>query len=286
MRDTFVSRDRQKTNMLIKKMKTALLLIFISTAVLKSQIPSDMCAINTSITSGTYNKHPTTKKSFQKRYTVSEVYDSVYGINLYEKFVAEFKDDGLRADNKGMLCQGWNEDFYDSGKLLHKGYYVDGKLIIYKNYYPNGQVERNFKRISLVRSQLTVYTPTGENRSRVDYYKGNTRKWVDYYPCGLVEYMEVYSKNTNYLVQRRSYFSDGTPESVFELHNKRKKEYLKKEFYETHTLKEEGTMRFDKTMLDFTKNGLWRSYDEKGNLLTEETYASGKRVNYVSYFQF
>src|SRR5689334_12695522 len=69
------------------------------------------------------------------------VYDSTYGINIYEALNMNTGGDSTRNDVKGYALQGWMEDFYPDGKVLHKGYYIDGQLKAYKNFYPNGQLE-------------------------------------------------------------------------------------------------------------------------------------------------
>ena len=48
---------------------------------------------------------------------------------------------------KVYAVNGWKEDHYSTGELLHKGYYIEGQLKVYKNFYPNGNIERNFKAI-------------------------------------------------------------------------------------------------------------------------------------------
>ena len=69
-----------------------------------------------------------------KRYTVAEIVDPDYGIIRYNKLVQSIGGDSLRYTKDGYNAQGWQEDFYVSGKTLHKGYYVDGSIKIFKNY--------------------------------------------------------------------------------------------------------------------------------------------------------
>ena len=71
--------------------------------------------------------------------------DSVYGINKYEDLNQRLGGDSVRNDKKGYAAIGWIKDFYPNGKVLHKGYYIEGQLKIYKNYFPNGQLERQFR---------------------------------------------------------------------------------------------------------------------------------------------
>ena len=77
-----------------------------------------------------------------KRYTSAQVTDPDYGIIIFNKMVPSIGGDSIRYTKDGYNAQGWQEDFYISGKLLHKGFYADGYIKIFKNFYENGQVER------------------------------------------------------------------------------------------------------------------------------------------------
>ena len=46
-----------------------------------------------------------------KKYKFQEVYDSTYGINIYEKLNFGLGGDSIRNDKKGYACQGWVEDY-------------------------------------------------------------------------------------------------------------------------------------------------------------------------------
>jgi len=210
-----------------------------------------------------------------KKYSQREVYDSAYGINIYEKLNANIGGDSVRNDKKGYASQGWVEDQYESGKTLHKGYYVDGTLRIYKNFYENGKPERSFKVNDLKRCTMVLYYSDSTLKSEINYYNGQVQKEQDYYPNGKLEYVEESEKNMIYLVQRKSYLPDGKPESIFELTDPKKKIYTKKEYYPNGNIKEEGTMAFDKGSIDYRKDGKWKVYDEKGKV-TEEFYINGE----------
>ena len=80
----------------------------------------------------------------EKKYDNSIV-DETYGIQLYEPLNMVLEGDSVRMEN-GYAVNNWKEDFYNDGTLLHRGYYIDGQLKVYKNYYPNGQIEREFKK--------------------------------------------------------------------------------------------------------------------------------------------
>ena len=92
-----------------------------------------------------------------KRYTPAEIIDPDYGIIRYNKLVPMMGGDSLRYTKDGYNAQGWQEDFYVSGKLLHKGFYADGFIKVFKNYYENGQVERSFSSTDLKHAKLEIF---------------------------------------------------------------------------------------------------------------------------------
>jgi len=208
------------------------------------------------------------------KYESKKVVDPDYGITMYEKLNFSTGGDSVRNDKKGYACQGWVEDYYTSDKILHKGYYEDGHLKIYKNYYENGVVERSFKITGLKTAKMQVYYSDGKLKSDITYYDGEAQIWTDFYASGQIEYTEENSKDMEYLIFRKSYTEDGKPQEIFELIDKKKKIYSKKEYYENGNIKAEGEMRYNPTVVDYQKNGTWKVYDENGNSHTEK-YVDG-----------
>ena len=211
-----------------------------------------------------------------KRYTIAQVTDPDYGIILFNKMVPSIGGDSIRYTKDGYNAQGWQEDFYVSGKLLHKGFYADGYIKIFKNFYENGQVERSLSIVDAKRVKMEIYYDDGKIRSTINYYDGNTQNQYDFFKNGSPEYIEENDKDIEFLYKRYTYFANGLPESTFDLVDKKAKKYMKKEFFENGRVKEEGTMYFRKDMGDYQKEGAWTYYDEKGNAVKTEKYHSGQ----------
>lgn len=211
-----------------------------------------------------------------KRYSPEEIVDPDYGITRYNKLVNSIGGDSIRYTKDGYNAQGWQEDYYVSGKLLHKGFYVDGFIRIFKNFYENGQVERNFTSTDPKRSKMEIFYEDGKPRSVIQYFEGNPQNQYDYFKNGTTEYIEENDKDMEYLFKRNSYTENGMPISLFELIDKKSRRYLKKEFHDNGRLKEEGTMIFRKDLGDYQKDGNWTYYDEKGNVIKTEKYFKGE----------
>ena len=212
-----------------------------------------------------------------KKYNPAKVVDPDYGIMMYEKLNFQTGGDSVRNDRKGYACQGWVEDHYENGELLHKGYYEDGHLKIYKNFFPNGNVERSFKVNDTKRCALQIFYDDNKLKSDINYFEGNPQVWTDYYHNGQIEYYEENTKSMEYLIARKSFTEDGKPQELFELTNPKKKIYSKKEYYENGAIKGEGEMIFNPSVFDYQKDGVWTVYDEKGKA-TKEKWVKGEEV--------
>ena len=215
----------------------------------------------------------------QKVYNLNDIYDSTYGIQLFDKYNAILGGDSVRKSPEGYDCSGWVEDHYANGALLHKGFYADGQLTIYTNYYPGGQVERTFKDVTERKAEMKKYFPDGKIRSEVVYFNGSAISYHDYYDNGNPSYVEEYDKKHERLLQRASYYQDGNPQFIFAPVPDTKKpvRYSHKEYYDGGTaLKEEYEMIYSDDALDYVKDGEDKVYDKKGNITSDIIYVDGQ----------
>ncbi|PCJ83773.1 MAG: hypothetical protein COA57_10585 [Flavobacteriales bacterium] len=217
-----------------------------------------------------------------KRYTPFEVIDQRYGIIMYEKLNKRLGGDSVR-NCRGYSCSGWIEDYYVNGKLLHRGYYVDGQLKIYKNFFPNGQQEREFKVVDDYRSTLRVFHGNSNLKSQVKYISSDASEWTDFYENGNIEYHEQYHKSFEYYIVQKSNYENGTPESILELVNKKKLIFDKREYHKNGKIKLYGQLIYSEDLFDYQKIGKWQTYDETSRLTHEETWERGEKVKDKDY---
>lgn len=230
------------------------------------------------VSNGLFCQTNSNQTSTSKLYTPAEVIDPEYGIVKYNKLVPMMGGDSVRFTKESYHAQNWQEDYYVSGKLLHKGFYADGTIKVFKNYYENGQVERSFSSTDVKRGKLEIFYEDGKVKSSINYYLGNPQNQYDFFKNGAPEYIEENDKNIEFLYKRNSFYENGLPASIFELVDKKTKTYIKKEFYESGRVKEEGSMLFRKDLGDYQKEGIWNYYDEKGNVIKTEKYHSGEKL--------
>lgn len=215
----------------------------------------------------------------------SRVYDSVFGIQFYDRYNPDLEGDSIRKYSDGHLCNGMIEDHYADMEILHKGFYTNGKLTQYTNYYPGGAVERTFKPVSDRKDELIKYYPNTVMKSDVIYYEGNSTRWQDYYDNGQLSYEEEYDKKHERVLKRCSYYRDGKAESVFVPIKSKSGDgvirYSLKEYYPNGQLKEESESIYSQDSYDFLKDGDAKEYDDKGNLTAEYEYVGGKINNTI-----
>lgn len=217
-------------------------------------------------------------------HTFAQVFDSVYGIEFYDKYNPLTDGDSVRKYSDGSLCNNMIYDYYPDGKVLHKGFYTAGKLTQYTNYYPDGQLEREFRPTSDRKNELKKYYQNKVLKSDVQYYDENSTLWQDYYDNGQLSYIEEYDKKHERVLKRCSYYKDGKPESIFEPVSKSNDpiiRYSLKEYFSNGQLKDESEAIYNKDSYDFLKDGDEKEYDEQGNLVSEVEYEGGKVSNTI-----
>ena len=207
---------------------------------------------------------------------LASILNEEYGFILYENLNYRLGGDSTRHDKKGYAARGWVEDYFPSGKLLHRGYYSDGCLKIYKNYFPDGITERSYKTIDHLRSTMERYYQNGTLKSNVLYKGGVPTKWEDYYPNGKLEYMEEFNKTLDYYIVRKSFYPNGKLHETLQLVKETKRLYEHKKFNDVGVLVEKGKMIYSEIVYDYQKIGKWIIYNDTGKPIKEETYDNGR----------
>lgn len=210
----------------------------------------------------------------EKKYNPDAVIDTKYGITMYKNLNMMLGEDTVRNVN-GYAANGFVKDFYITGQLLHKGFYVEGQLKVYRNFFPDGTVERNFRLIDTKKSKMDIYYKDGTLKSKITYINSEAQSWEDYYPNGTLEFIEVYDKDIQYYIEKANYYKDGSPENTLVLENKKKLIYTQTYFHENGKIKKMGQMKFLKMEFDYQNIGTWIEYDNTGRAIKEIKYASG-----------
>lgn len=199
-----------------------------------------------------------------KRYTQAEVYDSINGITLYNKLIECLNGDSVKYNKAGYNAQGWNEDFYKNGKTLHKGYYVDGKLKVFKNFYESGQVERSFVNPDPLHAAVEIFYDNGLPKRKISYYEGKPQKHYEFYNNGLPKSAVENEKEMKYFTLKKTWYSNGQIEDAIELKDKKDKVFTEKKYYMNGQVMAEGNLKLSADGSQYVKEGMWTFYDESG----------------------
>jgi antitoxin component YwqK of YwqJK toxin-antitoxin module len=214
---------------------------------------------------------PQTKRYFQK-----DIVDTVEGIKMYNKLIEAIGGDSVTYNKAGYNLQGWNEDYYMSGKLLHRGYYIDGKAIVFKNFFENGQCERTVVNPDPLHCNIDVFFENGKQRKITNYYNGLPQKQYLFYANGLPKYTEENEKEMKYLTLKKSWYDNGQIEESMELTDVKNKKYSQKFFYENGQTKSEGQLVLSLDGKSYVKDGVWYFYDNTGKNKRTEKYNATK----------
>ncbi len=207
-----------------------------------------------------------------KRYQQKEIVDSVDGIKMYNRLIESIGGDSITYNKQGYNKQGWNEDFYVSGKLLHRGYYIDGRAIVFKNFFENGQCERTVVNPDPLHCNIDIFYENGKQRRQINYYNGLPQKLYDFYSNGLPKYTEENEKEMKYLTVKKSWFNNGQVQEVMELTDQKNKRYIQKFYYENGQVKGEGPLVLSLDGKSYVKDGVWNYYDSNGKNKRTEKY--------------
>ena len=126
---------------------------------------------------------------------------------------------------------------------------------------------------------MNIFYPDGKKLSEIEYMFSDPVSWIDYYPNGQKEYEELYHKSGEYILYRNFYYENGQMQSTLNLINKKDNIFEKIEYYPNGNLKEKGNMLFNKSLGDYQKTGKWYSYNEKGQVISEEYYYKNKIID-------
>ena len=211
-----------------------------------------------------------------KRYIQKDIVDPVEGIKMYNRLVEAIGGDSINYNKAGYNLQGWNEDYYMSGKLLHRGYYIDGRAIVFKNFFENGQCERTVVNPDPLHCNIDVFFENGKQRKQTNYYNGLPHKLYEFFENGLPKYTEENEKEMKYLTLKKSWYDNGQMQDVLELTDAKNKKYTQKYFYENGQIKSEGPMVLSIDAKTYVKDGVWSLYDSNGKNKRIEKYNATK----------
>ena len=200
-----------------------------------------------------------------------EVIDSVHGISIYERLNFRLSSDSMRHF-KGYPCNGLIKDYYVSGSVIHQGFYVDGQLNDYTNYYPNGKIERTFKIIDDFKSVMTLFYSDGTVKSIHKFNDIAFYYWEDFYPNGQQSYLMEMSSDMEYPNAKKHWSQNGQLLGEIVIEDQKSLTFQQNDYHADGTPKIKGHLIYEQKLHSHTKHGKWEYYDKKGKLIKTEVY--------------
>lgn len=196
-------------------------------------------------------------------------------LSVYDAMNKALGGDSVRLCG-GNPCLGWVEDHHKDGSLKHRGYYDGGQLTIYKNYRPDGSIEREFRYVDAVRSVQRTYHANGQLRSETKFIDGRSVQYEDHYVDGTLRYAEERHRSEPYFLRMDLFAADGKPVSTLQLVDRKRVEFMQKEYHPGGALRSEGRARYDPSRMDTQRIGTWTYYDQAGAVVKHEDYQDGR----------
>ncbi len=206
-----------------------------------------------------------------KKYAFAEVSDSAGAITFYWIYVNCLGGDSIRVDRSGAKLQGWKEDQYLSGKLLHKGFYKEGQLELFRNYFENGKVERVFAKIDSLQSNLEVFYESGNQRQQFNYQGKKIKRLSEFYPNNLLKLTEEYDPKNDVLMKRKTWYASGQINSELVLKDAKNKRYILKTYHQNGKLAMSGEQVLNTKTLEFNQVGNWIQQDSLGRAVKKNS---------------
>jgi len=196
-------------------------------------------------------------------------------LSRYDRLNPQVGGDSLRLCPGGP-CSGWVEDRYADGALRHRGMYDEGRLVVYRNLFPDGTLEREFKQQDAIKSVMRTYHRNAKLRSETRFANGSAFEYRDYYMDGTLRYAEERHRKEPYFLRMDLFSPRGEPISLLSLVDRKRVEFELKEFYPGGHLRSEGRARYDPRRMDSQRIGTWKYYAPDGSVEREEDYVAGK----------
>lgn len=202
----------------------------------------------------------------------------LYGIQEFEPFNMVLGNGSVRVNEKGVPFNGPHKDYYNTRKLLHNGYYVNGRLRNYVNYYPNGRKERDFKMNNQKEASLNYYHENGALKSQIAYVGKFAKIWSEYNMAGTLIHFERFNDKLRYYESIKTYYPEGKIKSSFDITNPKKILYIEKEYHANGQEKLVGKVKYSQFYSDYLRVKKWVNYDENGKTTRIRKYKEGKLI--------
>lgn len=205
--------------------------------------------------------------------------DSVdFSIDDYDKYTPMLGGKEVRMQD-GLKINGMIRDYYSDSTVKHKGYYTRGQLVsMYKNYFPNGQLERSFTISGTSKLIIESFYPDGKAKQYIEYRKGEIIIFTEYFSNGDTATFEEHDRKKGNYITFNNYYVNGKIKSSLELVDRKKWSYFQKNYFPSGKIKEEGPVLYNAFYYDYQRQGIWKVYNENGQFVEKQEYYEGELI--------
>ena len=175
-------------------------------------------------------------------------------------------------NKQGSVVQGWNEEYYDNGQLMHISYYKEGKLVLFKNFYENGQCEHNITYTDPENCNIDVYFENGSLKNQLHFSGGLPKKMSEFFASGLPKSQLEFDKEAQCVTSKRNWFLNAEIQSELVAVDLAQKKYNEKAYYPNGQIKEEGELIYSPDTKEYIKTGTWLTYESSGKKKGSEKF--------------
>ena len=212
------------------------------------------------------------KHDYITRYTQAQVIDSSEGAIIYNRMMKVLELDYKQLKDLGYNVQGWNEEYFESGQLMHISYYKAGKLVLFKNFYENGQCQHYITYLDSSHCSIEVYFESGAVKHQVLYQNGKPKKITEFYPNGLPKMLIEFDPELDYVISKKLWYLNAETQSELTLTDPKLKKYSDRLFYPNGKIKEVGEVIFSPLTKEYINIATRTSFESSGKKKNSEKY--------------
>lgn len=204
------------------------------------------------------------KHNYIPRYTQSQIIDSCDGANLYRRLMNVLEEDYVQLKSLGYDVQGWNEEYFESGQLMHISYYKDGKAVLFKNFYENGQCQHYITYTDSSACNIDMYFEDGALKHQLTYCNGKPKKIAEFYQSGLPKVLIEFDQEADCVSSKKFWFRNAEIQEEIKLEDAVAKKYSDTMYFPNGQLKEKGELIYVTETKEYVNVGSRTTYESSG----------------------
>lgn len=224
------------------------------------------------------------KREYITRYTQAQVIDSCEGAIIYQRMMKVLELDYTQLKDLGYNVQGWNEEYYESGQLMHISYYKAGKVVLFKNFFETGQCQNYITYLDSNRCNIEVYFENGSLKHQLVYQYNKPKQLTEFYPSGLPKMLIEYDQELDCVSAKKNWYLNAELQSEMLLTEVKQKRYSDRLYYPNGKIKEDGELIYSSNTKEYINVGTRTSYESSGKKKHSEKYKFNASSNWSLVF--